>query len=262
MTQVMPTIAVSAAPYDGCTVMTIPVTDFPSHGVVPHRRVRTWGIRACGGVLLLCGLIGLAAATVPGRVSSYAGELQRWRFPATVPMWAIALLFLGVAMTVVPRRVPLAATAVGGLLAALVAGESFVGVRDWFNVAGSVGINLSSLADVVTLAAGASVAGVAATAASAAAVWPDAWRGRGDRYLLVAAAGVAAGVPLVLIATGAGPFTTTALGAAFLSQGLPCAAGLAVAAFCRRDVRAALLGTVVIALAAGGLTSILQNSIT
>lgn len=209
--------------------------------------------------MLLCGLIGVAAATVPGRVSSYAGELQRWRFPATVPIWAIALLFLGVAMTFVPYRVPPAATAAGGLLAALIAGESFVGVRDWFNVAGSVGVNLSSLADVVTLAAGASVAGVAATAASAAAVWPGMWTGRSDRYLLAAAAGVAAGVPLVMIAASGGPFTATALGAAFLSPGLPCAAGLAAAAFCRRDVRAALLGTVVIALAAGGLTSILQN---
>lgn len=145
----------------------------------------------------------------------------------------------------------------GGLLAALIAAESFVGVRDWFNVAGSAGVNLSSLADVVTLAAGSGLAGTIATATVTVAVWPDATASRSRQPMWVSAGLIATATPIVLITARDGSFTATAIGAVFISPSLPCAAAVALAGICRRDLRLALLATAALILTSVAATSLI-----
>lgn len=200
--------------------------------------------------MLLCGALALAAARTPGTLDSSAGVLERWRFPAMFTVWTLALIVAGLAMMIAPRRVPFATVPACGLLAASIAGESFVGLRDWFNVAGAAGINLSSLADVVTLAAASCVAATVAVAVVTVVTWPEVQAGRRQPSLLLLAALVAAGTPVLLIGVQGETFTATAIGARLLSPSLPCAGAVALAGLCRRDTRSTLLGTVVLALAA------------
>ncbi|MEV0269865.1 hypothetical protein AB0H43_13890 [Hamadaea sp. NPDC050747] len=206
--------------------------------------------RVCGVAMLLCGTLALAAARTPGTLDSPAGVLERWRFPAMFTVWALALIVAGLAMVIAPRWVPFATAAAGGLLAAFIAGESFVGLRDWFNVAGAAGINLSSLADVVTLAAASCVAATVAVAVVMVVTWPEVRASRRQPPLVLLAALVAAGTPILLIGVHGETFTATAIGARLLSPSLPCAGAVALAGLCRRDTRLALLGSVVVALAA------------
>lgn len=199
-----------------------------------------------GGWLGLCGLAAAAAMAVPGRYPRFdGGELLTWIYPASTGVWAAGLL---VAAVLLMARPPWASTravaAVAVLLSAQLAGISFVAVRDWFNAAGAGGIRLSSLADVVTIAAGLCVVTAIATYAGAALLWRERvirtprWRPTRPR---LAATGIAVAVLLPAI-TGAisGSMTITSLGVYALTWSLPWGGALLAAAYLDRQTASTL----------------------
>ncbi|MBV1854576.1 hypothetical protein [Catellatospora tritici] len=144
------------------------------------------------------------------------------------------------------------------MLGLLIAGEGFVAVRDWFNVAGARGVALSNLADVVTIAAMTAVAGVVAALAGGVLAWP-AGRSSGppQRALLVIAATVAVGVPVIGAAVS-GQMTVTTVGAVAVAWSLPWTSGLVAAAYAKPEVRRALVAAVAVCAVVAVLSVVLQ----
>lgn len=218
----------------------LPVRTAPA---LPRSR---WLSRTAGAVMAVSGVAGVVAVLVPGRDWAPDGGVHlTWRYPPVVGLWAVVILIMGCLIVVAPRRLS-AAAAVGGLLALLLAGEGFVAVRDWFNVAGASGVALSSLADVVTIAAATCVCGLFAAVAGVYLAWPALWRSFPPRRgFLVAAVVVVGGIPLLALLLSGPPPHVTGAGAVLAAWSLPWACALVAAAYATRQASRYLMVAVI-----------------
>jgi hypothetical protein len=204
-----------------------------------------------GAFILACAVTAGAAATVPGRVVTAGGTRIGWTYPPQLWALLLALVVAGVVVMSHPEWARSAA-AVAAIVAAQVAGNGVVMVRDWFNTNGTSGLGQYRLASVITWAAVVALAGAAAAVAAAAVVWrepADGWHGLAPArpgYVALGAA-VALLLPLIWDAVQDGRGIIP-LGHTALMYSLPWGAGLAAVGWLRG--RAAVAAGVTVAVSA------------
>ena len=150
-----------------------------------------------GAFIVACAVVAALSMEVPDWVVKTDAPRPGWHYPPT--MWPL-LLALGAAGVAVMMRQRWArgASAVAAIVAAQIAGNGLIAIREWFFLSGLGGMRQHTIAALVTYAAVVALAATAGGVVAAAVAWRE--PAGGWRSLVPARPGyVAAGVAVVVL---------------------------------------------------------------